>query len=807
MSAEVRPWRPRDNDDHNGYHHNHDNGSNGNPPSKRLRRPPTPPSQQPPQHQQHTPLQQQHYTPYSQPTPSYAPVLSHPLPQQQQQQQPAAVCWYVLAYGSDSCSPAHGCRALHVSYRQAWADNLSLSPPQRLPMSQLDFTAHFQPQLFETPPSPYHPMPAAASATYSAVLPVPVTRQTWQCFHSAAVVDELLGSSGLGRAQLSVILGADEWSADRHVGQYGFVVLSGEKEAVQRGMAAVISIADRCWSFAAHPQPPPHSSFASYTQPASSIAYLPPAPVTSAKPPPLLPYPTSSALSAHVGPPPYERGTAPLCYRLLGCESRTSGCPCEHDYAAYFARQLAPFNRQPYRSWDDLPAILDTFTPTLSPSHTVIPPATAWSTDSYIACLPIPCRRAALLAIVGGRGARLNMLQSRTGVRRLMYTFQSALDNSSHHEQHRYAGLWLEGGKASVDAMMDACFYLLTSTEAEKEAGLNLYMERFQLDRPSVLPHDVWFSLSSRGLSTAALTQPTAYNSVTTTSSHAPTATSMYPAPTYSAAASYQPPASDHYSRPPPLLPASAVQPSTHALSSSSSSPSSASSSSLFTSQHPSVNGSSHTKGSIDSVCYLFHLCTQPACRLQHTDYARIFAEQLTQGQPRQYRDTRNLPSLVSTFTPMLAESSQLLWDNNRSRADWLLCIPLPAVSAVCKSFIGRQGSTRDVLFGLSKVSWATIAGSALDQLDSERLVAGRQWVCLWVGGTRQACDVWLECALYCMSHRCLSAVLGARERDDLEVHIEQFKRQWNSTRPVNGCPLLSLTSRGYTTPRYGGGC
>jgi len=188
---------------------------------------------------------------------------------------------------------------------------------------------------------------------------------------------------------------------------------------------------------------------------------------------------------------------------------------------------------------------------------------------------------------------------------------------------------------------------------------------------------------------------------------------------------------------------------------------------------------------------------------MQHTDFARVFAEQLTPGQPRHYRDTRSLPSVLSHFTPMFAESSQLLWDSSRSRADWLLCIPLPAVKAVCKSFIGRQGSTRDVLFGLSKVSWATIAGSALDQLDSAPLVAGRQWVCLWVGGTRQACDVWLECALYCMSHRCLSAVLSARERADLEVHIEQFKRQWNSTRPVNGCPLLSLASRGYSTPRY----
>ena len=261
------------------------------------------------------------------------------------------------------------------------------------------------------------------------------------------------------------------------------------------------------------------------------------------------------------------------------------------------------------------------------------------------------------------------------------------------------------------------------------------------------------------------------------------------------------------YSRPHPLLPASAAQPhsSRHHLLVVLVPPSSASSPKTqptSTAGH-SANGSGHPDDNIDSVCYLFHLCTQPACRLQHTDYARVFSDQLIKGQSRQFRDTRNLPSLLSTFTPMLAESSHLLWDSRSSRADWLLCMPLPAVTAVCKSFIGRQGSTRDVMFGLSKVSWATIAGSALDQLDSERLVAGRQWVCLWVGGTRQACDVWLECALYCMSHRCLTAVLGARERSDLEVHIEQFKRQWNSTRPVNGCPLLSISSRGYTTPRY----
>ena len=793
MSAEVRPWRPRESDDRNGYH-NHDAH---NQPAKKLRRPLSPPPSQLPQPQP-PPVQ---HNPYTQPTPSYTPAAPQPPPSN------PTVCWYVLAYGSDSCSAAHGCRAQHVSYRQAWAESLSLSPPQRPPMSQLDFTTHFQPMLFETPPSPYHPLPPSASASYSAVLPVPVTSQTWQCFHAAAVMDELLGSSGLGRTQLSVILGADEWSADSHVGQYGFVVLSGEKEAVQRGMAAVISIADRCWTFASHPQPtPPASSHPYPTQTPSSAPYTAPAPVAAAKPPPLLPYPTAGATSAAAGPSVREREARPLCYRLLGCESRTSGCPCEHDYAAHFARQMAPFTRPPYRNWDDLPAVLDTFTPTLSASRFVIPPASAWSTDSYIACLPIPCRRAALLAIVGSRGARLNMLQTRTGIRRLTYAFQAALDNASHHEQRRYTGLWLEGPKASVDAMMDACFYLLTSTEAEKEAGLDLYMERFQLDRPAALPQDVWFSLSSRGLSTAVLSPSNAYSAPAPTPSYPSTQTAAYlAAPSYPAAISHPTSTAEHYSRPPPLLTASPAQPyyATSSSTSSSSPPSSASSP-LSASKHPAANGSGHVNGSVESVCYLFHLCTQPACRMQHTDYARVFADQLIQGQPRHYRDTRNLPSVLSNFTPILAESSHLLWDSSRSRADWLLCIPLPAVSAVCKSFIGRQGSTRDVLFGLSKVSWATIAGSALDQLDSERLVASRQWVCLWVGGTRQACDVWLECALYCMSHRCLSAVLSGREREDLDVHIEQFKRQWNSARPVNGCPLLAITSRGYATPRYG---
>ena len=673
-------------------------------------------------------------------------------------------------------------------------------------MSHNDFTTHFQPMLFETPPSPYHPLPASAS--YSAVLPVPVTRQTWQCFHAAVVVEELLVSSGLSHSQLSVILGVDEWSADSHVGQYGFVVLSGEKEAVQRGMAAIISIADRKWSFATHPQPSLAFSSTPYpTQPPPSASYAPPAPVVSAKPPPLLPYPTATPASAPAAPLLRERDNRPLCYRLLGCESRTSGCPCEHDYAAYFARQLVAFNRQPYRSWDELPTILDNFTPALSASHTIIPPASAWSTDSYIACLPIPCRRAALLAIVGSRGARLNMLQSRTGIRRLTYTFQAALDNSTHHDQRRYAALWLEGTKSSIDAMMDACFYLLTSTEAEKEAGLNLYMERFVLDRPAVLPVDNWFSLSSRGLSTAAVSPPVGYSTHASTMSYTSNHAYMDPAaPAYAAAASphsYSAPMSDQYTRPPPLLPASGAQSNSYGNSSSSSSSPTASSS-LSASHSSTVNGTSQASDNIASVCYLFHLCTQPSCRMQHTDYARIFAEHLTPGQPRHYRDTRNLPSVLPHFAPILAESSHLLWDSSRSRADWLLCIPLPAVSAVCKTFIGRQGSTRDFLFGLSKVSWATIAGSALDQLDSERMVAGRQWVALWVGGTRQACDVWLECALYCMSHRCMSAVLGAREREDLVVHVEQFKRHWNSTRPVNGCPLLSLTSRGYTTPRYG---
>ena len=703
-----------------------------------------------------------------------------------------------------------------MSYRQAWAEHLSLTPPQRPPMSPLDFTPHFQPMLFETPPSPYHPLPPGASAHYSAVLPVPVTRQTWQCLHSAAVMDELLGSSGLSRSQVSVILGADEWSADGHVGQYGFVVLSGEKEAVQRGMAAVISIADRSWSFVAQSQAPQAYAPAAYPQqPLPPPSYSQPAPVTTAKPPPLLPYPPAAAYNtplsapAPAAPSPVrEQDARPLCYRLLGCEMRAtaSGCPCEHDYAAYFARHLPPPAQSPFRAWNDLPSILDTFTPALCASPLFIPPASVWSSDSYIACLPIPCRRAALLAIVGSRGSRLNKLQSRTGVRRLTYAFQAALDNGSHHEQRRYAALWLEGAKASVDAMIDACFYLLTSTEAEKEAGLDLYMERFTIDRPAVLPHEVWFSLSSRGLTAPAAPPPAAYNSAAPPAAYTSNYASSYSATVspYTAAPHSAPTQDNYYSRSAPLLTGPVAQHSPYANALSSSSSGSATSLQAAP-QHAQTNGNGHSGDSIDSTCYLFHLCAVPSCRMQHTDYARAFAAHLTVGPGRLYRDTRSLPSLVSSFQPILAESSRLLTDSARSRADWLLCIPLPAVSSWCKSFIGRQGSTRDVLFGLSKCSWATIAGSALDQLDDARLVGGRQWVCMWVGGTRQACDVWLECALYCMSHRCLSPQLQARERDDLHVHIEQFKRQWNNTRPVNGCPLLALTSRGYTTPRYAG--
>ena len=340
-------------------------------------------------------------------------------------------------------------------------------------------------------------------------------------------------------------------------------------------------------------------------------------------------------------------------------------------------------------------------------------------------------------------------------------------------------------------------------------------MERFLLDRPAVLPQEVWFSLSSRGLhAPVAAAAPPAVSygsgvaSASTYASNSVSSASAYPS---TSAHNQSTTTVDHYARPPLLLSGAVSQHSPYTTSPSASSSafaSSPTSSAVTTVKRQLTNGSSpahSASSSIDSVCYLFHLCTQPSCHLQHIDYARVFADHLTQGQPRQYRDTRSLPSLIPAFTPLLAESSALLWDSARSRADWLLCIPLPATSSVCKSFIGRQGSTRDVMFGLSKVSWATIAGSALDQLDDQRLVSGRQWVCLWVGGTRQACDVWLECALYCMSHRCLSNVLSGREREDLEVHIEQFKRQWNSSRPVNGCPLLSLTSRGYSTPRYGG--
>ena len=141
-----------------------------------------------------------------------------------------------------------------------------------------------------------------------------------------------MGGSGLVReGGLSVVLGVDEWSAEREVGQYGFVVLSGEKEAVQRGMAAVISIADRGWTFATQPQYSPHAQPAPVSYPpqsAVSAPYLPPAPVAAAKPPPLLPYPTTSSIPAATGPVLREPDTRPMCYMLLGCQSRNGSCPC-----------------------------------------------------------------------------------------------------------------------------------------------------------------------------------------------------------------------------------------------------------------------------------------------------------------------------------------------------------------------------------------------------------------------------------------------------------------------------------------------
>jgi len=156
---------------------------------------------------------------------------------------------------------------------------MSHEPPSRLPELQDGLTVFFKPSLFEVAAlSPFHSptaLPLPTTHRHTAVLPLPITRQLLNIYRSPAFLSELLLASALSHADLRLLLAVDESTASSTSCMYGFVILSGPLQRVQRAIDAVIRAVEDSIGFRSPPAAaslftplhPPQPPTVPFTQP------------------------------------------------------------------------------------------------------------------------------------------------------------------------------------------------------------------------------------------------------------------------------------------------------------------------------------------------------------------------------------------------------------------------------------------------------------------------------------------------------------------------------------------------------------
>ena len=711
---------------------------------------------------------------------------------------------------SNNCA-AFPCLARHITYRRAITDYMSHKPPPRMPVQSDGLSPYFAPALFESAassPSSSRSASPTTSSRWTAVLPLPITRELWHVYSSSAFVLRLVAVGGV-----TLVLD-DKARARSSAAMYGHAILSAATyELLQLAIDVLIAAVE-----AAIASSPPTAIPAAF--PITATASLPP----------LLPYPHArpqpDTMSPHVmSPPPHLTRTHPVspedgdrsvsvvsspshsssaapvpsvthssansfaavvvrnCYLFSLC--RQPSCSLPHSFAAFLAAHLSRGQRHQWHTEAGLPDHSTTFRPTLGATHHLLASPTRHHCP-YLLCLPLPCLADCVMRLLGEServservSDRIRELARPGWVqppRRL-----AMLDRVEAVKAQTWLHWWVGGEWAAIDAYLECMLYLLDkrrwyALEREDVDKLADHMVGYVADRSRVRLHDdELYCLWKRGYATPLLTR-----------------TASPPAP-------------------PPRVERDSVASHSHAGSASATSSASSSRSLRRDAPERSMSSQRSSRSSTTdavpatcqspSVCYFFHLCRQPSCSLPHS-YTSLLAAHLSAGHQGAWPDSQTLPRTSTTFEPVFNTSDYLLTSPLSSRCRYLLCLPLPALSDAVLRFIGDGGRVKERLWQLTRISWTRIDIDALHEpahSNARVCVGGRLWLNWWIAGDVANVDSFLECVLWLMERREWTKVSGS-ELNELDAHMVKYVQERRG-QPQKMTSLRCLAKRGFDTP------
>ena len=425
--------------------------------------------------------------------PALPPSGLAPLPPSLPSAEPPSTppCFTMLVTGT---CPTSNCLSVHLRYGAALNTYLSREPTSCLPEEHGGLTPYFTPSLVEEAElSPYHTttqrtvrMPAHRS---TAVLPLPITCKLLRVYQSPDFIPDLRSASGLSRTDVRLLLAVDDAQVASSECLYGFVILSGCHEHVQRGIEAVIRAVE-----AAAYQSSPHSISTVGQVVNSSVAGVPePSPhsfVAAAPAPPLhssspvaveLSFVAESAVSS---PPP----CCWLLRRQRYCQRHRCPLPAaSHDpYSQLLVRSIATSSRT-------LSAI---------PFHTsqfefVVCRSPQTDSCTFLCSLCVLNEDSTRGYLIGQGGSMLHAIEVAAGAG-LAFS-RHTVSNTRQVVTQPWMTVSAVGELEAVDAVVEAVTFLMEEKLELTHQQLREHLQQWKQQRAAHAYRPMLWSLTSRG--------------------------------------------------------------------------------------------------------------------------------------------------------------------------------------------------------------------------------------------------------------------------------------------------------------------